>query len=1044
MILRTESSRPSFGSKCRQSVWLLLSLVIFCTSVFAAPPSSGSFDVAINNRETHGPLSSVYVALVSLDQPAYRPTVEAVVDGTVKWDGIAAGRYVLLTEAPGFHPVTRNVEITDGKSGHLSVELQPEFELTGNVVDAAGRPVKNATISHPRITPPTLSGVMSDLARQHATHLRTTTDDNGWWKLGVPVKEFSLLVEAPGYEPAWVSFDPKQSPMPPVKLQPGSSLRIVTNRPAPDVVLTLVPSTRIETSVPFDWRDRVWARDAGTTSVEWKSMPAGEYDLVASWPDPKQFTAPKTLRHVSLKANGNEEIKVALPDAPPVTPKNVRILVPFKTDLRGLRAFLRTSGGVTEVPAAPENVMGGRLLYANADPASEVFFTTDADVILPARPADGSQNPGKTSVIQGIKIARADGALKVSVPENTALPSQGNARFEQCAGDHTASSFVLPVNVKKGGDVTLPVLVGCHALSFHFGSFSPVVVRPTAHARERVWFGAHLLKSAASVQVHVTHKSDGSNAPEAMVTASVARGSESLIVGKGTARADGWLSIEGLPAGEEITFRAQDATKIVGSVARTLDPGKREVIDPLQLPEAGTLTVAPRFEDNFKNENAKAQIIAVVVQPAEKIGQADMRTVDLNSNQEALFAGLNPGSWRVLATVQLDGPIQPIYVDTVTIEAGDKKKIDPVIEPLIIAGHLTSHGHGVIASIAFTDPPGPGAISRRVMSKEDGAFKTLLPHAGSYGIAARRKLADPDSELAPIQFNQSERDVRIELPEGSLSVRVFAGGSPAADAQITASMLGDSQQQNQILRLERKARTDSIGEVMLDDMQEGTWLVRARGKDETVAEKTITLAATTPGSITLNLDDGSVLEGTVVDSAGNPSAIATVNCIYTGNDHIPRTGAAETDSWGKFTIHFPKPAPERLQCGVAAADGAIGAFITAPTSDARLALPPATGVVTFTNWSDRGNRDRFWLIGADGGIFDLSWAALKYRKLDGPFTIPKMPAGTWSVVRIDSAGAFDALAGGGTAGLPKVTQVRFGAGEHKEISMKSGDTIASR
>jgi hypothetical protein len=187
-----------------------------------------------------------------------------------------------------------------------------------------------------------------------------------------------------------------------------------------------------------------------------------------------------------------------------------------------------------------------------------------------------------------------------------------------------------------------------------------------------------------------------------------------------------------------------------------------------------------------------------------------------------------------------------------------------------------------------------------------------------------------------------------------------------------------------------------------------------------------------------------MLEGTVVDSTGNPAGLATVNCIYTGNDHIPRTGSADTDSWGKFTIHFPKPAPERLQCGVSAADGAIGAFTTAPTSDARLTLAPATGAVTFTNWSDRGNRDRFWLIAPDGAVFDLSWAAFKYRKLDGPFTIPRVPAGSWSVVRIDSAGAFDVLARGGAAGLPKVTQVRFGAGEHKEISMKSGDTIASR
>lgn len=1046
MNVRTVVCRQMVGLRHWHAVLLLILLIVPCSGMYAAQRAGGSLDVSVRARSADGSLSGAYVALVALDAPSHRPAMEAIVDGVVKWQGIAAGEYVLLAEAPSFEPIMQKVVVSEGRSGQVALEFQPLFELSGSVTDAAGRPIKDATVSHPRIVPPTFLGVMSNLARQNARHLRTTTGENGSWKLGVIPKDLYLLVEAPGYESAWVSWSPDKGPqLPPVKLQPGSSLRVVTNRAAPDLVLTLVPKSRVKTAIPPVWRDRIWARDVETTSVEWKSMPAGEYDLVASWPDPRRFTGPVTLRQVRLSGNGSEEIKVELPDVPALTTKTVRVRVPLKTEVRGLRAFVRTSAGAKEVAAASENVMRGRVLYANTDPASDVFFTTDGEVILGRLPAAIAQNQEQAPAVIGVTFPRADGTLRVSVPEHAALPSFGNARFDECTGDAAPTTFVLPVSVGKGGDVALPLLIGCRALTLRFESFSPVAVRPQARPREQVWLGAHNLTSAASAQIHVVHKSDGTNVAEAVVTAAVDRGSaDPVIVAKGISRADGWLTMEGLPAGEEIIFRAEDSRKIAGTVTRILEPGKQEVIDPLALAEAGQLTVVPRFEASFKNENPNAEITSVVAFP-EGGGKVDSKSVELNANRrEAVFSGLKAGSWKVVALVSVDGMTQPIDVTVLKIEDGDKKKIEPVVEPLVVSGHLTSRGRGVAASIQFTDPPGPGAISRRVRSAQDGSFRTILPRPGYYSIAARRQLADPDVELAPIRIERSVYDVHIELPEGSLSVGVFSDGTPAADAEVTVSMLGDSREQNRLLRLSRTARTNLVGEVVLDELQDGTWLVRARGKDERVAEKTIEIAAARPASVRLDLDGGSTLQGSVFDSTGNPAGAATVNCIYAGSDRIPRSASAETDSWGKFAIHFPKPAPERLQCGVATADGAIGTFATAPVSDARWTLPSATAAVTLTNWSDRGNRDRYWLIAADGGLFDVSWAARKLGRLDGPFTIRKVPAGAWSVVRVDSAGAFSMIAGGGAAALPKLAQARFGSGEHHEIDMKSGDTSSRR
>jgi hypothetical protein len=1006
--------------------------------MYAAQGAGGSLEVSVRARSTHSPLSGVYVALVPFDAPSYRPAMEAIVDGAVKWEGIAAGEYVLLAEAPAFEPATpQNITISEGKSGQVTLEFQPLLELSGSVTDAEGHPIKDATVSHPRSVPPTMLGVMSKLARQNARHLRTTTDENGSWKIGVIQKQLYLLVEALGYESAWVLWTPDMGPqLPPVKLQPGSSLRVTANRAAPDVVLTLVPKSSVNTPIPPVWRDVIWARDLETASVEWKSMPAGDYDLVARWPDPRRFADPVTLRQVHLSGNGIQEIKVELPNSPPLTAKTARIRIP-RAEVPGLRAFVRTSSGAKEVAAAYEDAIRGRVLHANADPASDVFFTTEGEVILSRLPA--AENPEQARAVMGVRIPRANGTLRVSVPEQATLPSFGSARFDECNVDGSSMAFVLPVNVEKGGDVALPVLVGCRALTLRFLSYSPVAVRPQARAREKVWLGAHTLKSAASAQIHVVHKSDGTSVPEAVVTASVNRGSiDPLIVARGIARADGWVTMAGLPAGEEITFRAEDARKIAGTVTRTIDPGKEDIIDPLPLTEAGQLTVVPHLEASFKSENPKAEIAAVVVTP-EDGNKADMKTVDFNPNlQEAVFPGLKAGTWKVVALVSVNDLTQPIDAAVVKIEDGDRKKIEPEIKLMVVSGHLISRGRGVAASIQFADPPGPGAIARRVQSDPDGLFRIVLSRPGYYGIAARRQLEDPDVELAPILIEGSTYDLRIELPEGSLSVGVFSDNKPVADADVTVSMLANSREPNQILRLGRTMRTNRAGEAVLDELQDGMWLVRARGAGDKVAEKSIEITAARPASVRLDLDGGSTLQGSVLDSSGSPAGAAAVNCVYSGSDGIPRSSSAETDSWGKFEMHFPKPAPERLQCGVATADGAIGTFVTAPVEQANWILPPATGAVTLTNWSDRGDRDRYWLLGADGGLFDVSWAARKWGMLDSPFTMRKVPAGTWSVVRVDSAAAFAIIANGGGGQLPKLVQIRLGAGERQEVDMKAG------
>ena len=1013
--------------------------------VFSA---SGVLQVTVLSMSGHDlvPVPHVYVALVRADQPAYRPAIEAIVDGSVKWENITAGRYFVLAQAPSFYSGYRNIEIADGKTNNISIELHPQWDLVGSLVDDAGRPVKNALIRSPRIVPPMSLGTMSKLARESGTDQQTRSDDNGAWKLPVPIKGTALLVEAPGYEAAWVTWDPKDGPaLPPTTLHAGSSLRVTTSRADPELILTLISSAPIKTSIPADWRDRAWSREAATTALEWTSQPAGEYDLVASWPDPMRFTAPVTLRHVSLKGSAVQEIHVALPDTPQAAAKSVRVLIPFRANVRGLHAFMRTAGGAREVEASSEIVFGGQLLYAHADAAPEdIFFTTNDEVVLGVRQHSADY---AAQAVAGIIFSKADGSLKVAVTEPAHLPVHGNAKFDDCTGDSVDKSFVLPVNVQKGGNIALPLLVGCRAVTMRFEPFSPIVARSTAGPHEIVWLGTHRLKAAASARIHVVHKSDGTSAPDALITAFVSRGPNDLVAaGRQTAASNGWASIEGLPAGEEITFRAEDSTKLTATVTRTLDPGKHEVIDPLALPEAGSLTVAPHFEEGFKNSHGDIDIITVTADRQSGGGLTDRRSVELTrSQQEAVFDGLNAGSWHITVLVRKGELTQPVDVTSVDVESGDKKKIEPLVPLLLISGHLVSHGRGVAASISFTDPPGSGAMVRRVMSKDDGSFTTMLPRPGLYTVSARRMISVPEIELPPIQLDQALDDARIDLPEGALLVSVFSNGMPATgDVVITAVKTTDMPAQGQFVQLVRRDKTDALGKVTLDDLQDGTWLVSARGNDDSVAEKTVVVSLTNPASVSLDLDGGDTLQGTVLDGAGNPAGMAEVDCIYDGSDHIPRTVYVETDSWGKFTFHFPKPAPESLQCGVTALDGTIGAFLTAPVSDAQFVLTPATSAVTFTNWSDRASKDRFWLLAPNGSVFDLSWAAHELRTLNSPFTIPRVPAGAWSVIRLDSAGAFEVLASGGASALPIMSRISLALGGHQVVSMQSGGASDKR
>lgn len=178
------------------------------------------------------------------------------------------------------------------------------------------------------------------------------------------------------------------------------------------------------------------------------------------------------------------------------------------------------------------------------------------------------------------------------------------------------------------------------------------------------------------------------------------------------------------------------------------------------------------------------------------------------------------------------------------------------MKPLIFTGLVVSGDHGVSAYVGIGDPPGPNARRRDIHSTNDGRFKALLPRPGYYHVTVRRPgLAEP-IDVGQVLFDASTPSVRIELPEGTLTVHVRSGDAPVPDVAVVAMMRADAPDGTGVTRMTRRAITDANGAVSFDNLQIGTWSVEAREPHTgRMAEKAATVSRSSPADATLELTD---------------------------------------------------------------------------------------------------------------------------------------------------------------------------------------------
>jgi hypothetical protein len=972
-----------------------------------------------------------------MDQSPGRPARESVsVTGQAEFS-VPSGVYGLMTAAEGYQIDFRDVRVVDGPRNDITVELLPGSMIGGRVLDAEGKPIAGASVCDARAASPVVLADMSELALRYLNPaMRTTTDENGSWQLAR--SRYPLLIEAKGWSPGWVSISEDKHKELDVVLQRGSSLLVALDRPDPAAIITPVPIFSDEIPViPAKAQPRVWGREAIAGSVHWTSLQPGNYKLVASYPDPLRFTDPVEVGNVTLVAGGSGTVRVRIPPVRPPATASVSLLVPRRADLTDLHAFTRASEGVRNARHSIVDALGGKVIFIDtAVPPADVYLITGTELMTV-----GPDSPKKGfAALEPTRTPKGVGKLRIIPDEGIRLPSYATVAFSACIH---GEQVVLPVNVSKDGALSLPLVVPCRSLTLSFGDLGTLGLTASVGAGEEKWLGAHRLTASASAEVHVMYA--GVTAAGVVVRAMVTQERQKVAVGEAVADDAGTVVMNSLPAGE-ITFEARIAdTQNVGTATVTLDPGKKTLIDPLEIPEPASLILSADFDPLFKSENPDATLFGLVLEREGSERPKDSRNVQFaDKNREVTFDDLTPGRWHIIAMIKVEDVVQPVEVESVDLKAGDEEHVSARVKPRVFKGQVLSGGRGIPVSIGIGDLPGPHAVRRDIQTTNDGKFKVVLPQSGFYRVTVRRSRTAAPTEFGPVAFNDTASPVRIELPDTVLTVRVRSKDVPAADVGVTATTRLDNPDGTGVTGITKKAKTDSSGTATIENLQPGMWLLEAREtRSGGMGAKSVTIATSRDAETTIELDHPTLFNGVVIDERGGLAAGASVDCVFLGPEGSLRSVHGEADASAAFSIFLPAPAPSRLDCGVATADGAIGAFVTAPGDRVQLGLPQSTGRLTILDWGERVVPDRFWLAAADGRVFNLSWAARKFGRAWSPLTITRLPSGPWNVVRADSAGALTAIARGVARSLPAAATVRLGEGQAADIRIQ-GDSVPPR
>jgi len=1001
---------------------------LFLTFGLAWGGASAAVDpvtVQVTVKADGGEPSDAYVAFIAPDRPLSRPSAEQVFPRGMGLFRLVPGTYRAMVAANRCEDQSRNVVVAAGRA--LQFDLTLSATRSGHVTDSAGQPVAHVRVYQARLT--SEPGSYSELAlRYFQSQWTTTADAAGAWTLPVPHRRtIPVVIEAAKFSPSVEMLNGMTAEPVATTLSRGASLRAHVDRVDPGFMLVLVPDDPEHKERASELPPQVLLRAVKSSSLEWDSLRPGRYRVVGRESDPQKFSAPAELARVTL---GENEAAVLQLKLPPPARRETEVTILFAPDktsvqLRGLDAFVSNAdGGAAEwVQHSFERAANGTLIYLRTKASPRQLFLLTPTEILSA--AD-TPPAGADSVWRAVVSGRANITVHlIPASAEQPLPSATAARFSPC--ERTAS-ILFGIAISRKGDVEIPFPTLCRGLTLTMPPYEPVVVEAGLQNGETRSFGPFALKVGATADIHAVM--DPSEAPAINAPVRVlARGSgqDMVVVADGVTNDGGKLRLSGLPADRDVTIEAHAAmSRLSGAVTTRLERGKVTAVDPLKIPLPARLEIAARLAPDFRQRFPDAKIRSIGIEPSAKDEPDPRRTVDLAGDEKAVFEELRPGKWTLHALVEAASSLQPVPMQEVTLRAGEDRRMTADVEPAVFEGRVMRGDQGVAAMVGAGDPPSPTAVIRFAKSAADGRFTILLPAPAVYNVQVSPvgERGEP-IELGEVAFNDPAVPVLVKIPEGVLDVRVKERDRAVPGVMVTARLRSMSATRG-ITEVTRTGRTGAAGTVRFESLSEGRWLVEARrAENETISRSAADVTFREPASVELNLAPVSAFGGIVHDAGGAAVSDAQVDCFFLGPGAIPQSARATTDPTGAFTFDLAAPPPNTLYCGVTTTDGAIAAWITPPTATADFVLPAETAALVISDWGTRISRDVYWLVSSDGRMYGLSWAAAKIGQLWAPLVIPRMPAGSWRIVRADSIAQWVTLATNGGNALPAVSEFRL-------------------
>jgi hypothetical protein len=1026
----------------------------------AAPTGRLPVPVRVHVLTSAGkPVRNAYIALVPVWRPSGIPLVEEITDTGSSVFRVPMGRYHVVAGAKGFQVSTEGpIPVSHELGENRNVVLKPLLRASGKVTDENGTPLAGVRVADSRGEIVAPFAKLSQLAVRHlSSDWSVVTDQLGNWSLGVPDGKVPLVFSAEGRAAQWRFYKTGEPEPLDVSMFPGATLRITCDRSDPNVVLTLEREGGDPAgSIPRGWQRPVWARWAKTTFITWPSLPAGVYSVYAKYVDPGFFMRRATLvGKVALSASRETELEVTLPSEMHAAARVFRLYLdgvsPQDVDVDDLEAFgLDAAGDVHRFHCVVQQTAGGTVLHVNADGAKPPVYAVTAERFIAAA-SDVAGTAAEESAVPPVPAtlhSRADAYLVLrSAEKELQFPRTGLAVLHDCSKTTTRVSVPIIIRNSNLAEFTAPA--GCRNAVLSFNPFEPVILTNPLRAGHQS-AGEFVLRAAASADVRVVRDPGDAVVPGAIVRVTAFSDDwssrERIAAAEAETGADGWAHVEGLPVLRALQFVAQTpgGESSVGAEARA-EPRGRLTIDPLSIPKPATLMVVPKLSARVHALFPSARVRIVFVEPVDPLRAALEKQEQKPSDEDSplRFEPLKPGTWRVAAWVEVGGTYALVKIAEVELNAGETRRIDGGLEPIVFQGRVTSGGKGVAAKVTLESRSVQGVAQQSFESKNDGTFYAVLPNIGTYSVVAYRLDSQSnDIPLGEIDFTDPSQPMEIVLPATSTAViHVRAVGKPVPSATVWIS-----QTRNGLGRIEQDRRgrsTDSEGDVKFEYVVAGEWVFSAHDEGSgSRAARSVVVREGEDSHVTLDIGPSNAIQGSLHDAAGVAVPNARIDCVVLGTTGTPSRSGSVTDADGKFTVDTYSKLSAPALCSVIAPSGVVDAFKAMPGDAATVQLPPSTGALRISDWAKWYSPGAFWLAAPDGRVISLSAVAEVAGRFGPPLQIPALAAGHWQVIRLQSIPQWVALALGQGGALPAVAEVNLDAGTVQSIHVY--DTPALR